>query len=385
MEKVLVINPLPPYATLCHVLYHKEITSACIEFEYWNVAKFTWGETHSNLHGVAAIPQRIFNSMEELQEALDHEDPDKTLIIVQAWTSPAFFRISSEIKKRNFITSVFWAEPLPTSEDQETQNNKNSFRGIIKKNLKKIIRLCGQRNTEQSSPTVPDIVFAAGMAAAKKFSWNKIVPCNYADYELWLSRKSLPINPLYRDKCVFLDEAFCMHPDTQIVYGLQSPDAAGCSAYYSAMKHLFDKIEQEFSLPVIVAAHPKAQYMGNEFGNRPIIHGDTLECLRGAKLVASHTSTTSALAAMSGIPILFVKNSITDRYPFMAPFIHSWSSALGSAIIDANNIPDSLEQHCQINFEKYDSYLNKHMTWAQYKNSPSAPDLISFIKNLNRQ
>lgn len=388
MDKVLVINPLPPYTTLCRILFLKELAAAGIQVEFWNVAHFTYGDTQASLHGEAVIPQHIFTSEAEVQIALNQEQPNNTLVVLQAWNHPTMFGISAMLKERGFITAVFWVEQLPWNRNSGfLKQVKRKLQGykILRSLWKDLKRLCCQNNLQQKEAIIPDIVFAAGEKAVREYPWKKVIPCNYADYELWLKTRHLAVSPEYTGKCVFLDEAFCTHPDTSFIYGYDALSAEACTTYYESMNHLFDRIENELSLPVIIAAHPKSKYKGNEFGTRPIIYGHTLECMRGAKLAIAHTSTTSAQAAMYGIPIFFVKNSTTGLYGASLSSAKSLSKSLGAPFLDTDNLPSDLKQYCKINLKYYRKHLLNHMTCPKYENKLFTPDLIKFIQTLKNE
>lgn len=61
--------------------------------------------------------------------------------------------------------------------------------------------------------------------------------------------------------------------------------------YFSTLANLFNNIEKTFNVEVIVAAHPKSNYMGNEFGKRKVIKGKTPILVKNAKFVVIHFST----------------------------------------------------------------------------------------------
>lgn len=61
--------------------------------------------------------------------------------------------------------------------------------------------------------------------------------------------------------------------------------------HLSRLNTLFDEIEQTCGCKVIIAAHPKAEYRGDEFCGRDIVYYKTNNLIKDAKLVIMGTST----------------------------------------------------------------------------------------------
>lgn len=402
MKRCIVISPVPPYATLCKIMFLDDIIAAGIEVEYWNVAHFTWGWEQSLRHGPAAFPQRIIKTEEELGQALDAESPKTTLINIQASVHRDLIPVYKQVRARNFTTSVVLANPLPdivyTGIDSIWRNAWKQGIHILKialpdayyQSLSTVWRKLSRKKDEdyfyndEKIPYTPDIVFAQGQLGAQCYPKAHNVPCNWVDYEQWLKERHDPPYPGSEGACVFLDEALCIHPDTEFILNEKLLSAEVSEAYYSSLCALFVKVKKELQISVIIAAHPKARYDGHEFGGRQIIQGHTVACVRGAKVVLSHASATTALAAMYTIPLLLITNNVVKNSygAFYMPYIKGWSKALDAPVIDSDNLPPLLAPYLRINNTKYQDFLYAHHTWPQYKDRPSGPDVANFIKQL---
>lgn len=88
---------------------------------------------------------------------------------------------------------------------------------------------------------------------------------------------------------VFIDQFLTGH-STCIINGKEFP-IQNKELYFDRMNSLFDNIEKEYNCCVIVAAHPKAEYNGNEFKSRKIIYNETAKLVKDAKLVIIQYST----------------------------------------------------------------------------------------------
>lgn len=82
------------------------------------------------------------------------------------------------------------------------------------------------------------------------------------------------------------------------------------SVYYRNMDRLFSNLEKHYGIPVYIAAHPKAEYAGGEFGGRKIFYYQTCRLVQNADLVLTHASTAINFVMMYKKPYIF----LVDRY-----------------------------------------------------------------------
>lgn len=130
---------------------------------------------------------------------------------------------------------------------------------------------------------------------------------NHPDYEEYIKSKcKVDINNKH---IVFLDECFPTHPEIKYWQGKNFSDLI--IPYQQSLKQLFDQIESVFKKDVIICAHPKSQYQGNEFGNRKIIKGETASLVREAAFVLMHCSMSSVFAILNDKPIVILSS---DEY-----------------------------------------------------------------------
>ena len=92
---------------------------------------------------------------------------------------------------------------------------------------------------------------------------------------------------------VFVDQYLSGHSDF-VKSGFGFP-VTNLMDYCNKLCALFDKIERDFSCEVIIAAHPKAEYNGNEFSGRKIINGKTNDLIKNSLFVLIQTSTCFGL------------------------------------------------------------------------------------------
>lgn len=136
---------------------------------------------------------------------------------------------------------------------------------------------------------------------------NRTRAINHPDYERWRfdDRESI-IEGRY---AVFCDIYFPYHPDIKNFDNCQYN--INGELYQEKLRCFFDYIESALGLPVIIAAHPKADYVGNEFGNRSIIKYETINLVANCALVLMHGSNSISYAVLNNKPIILFS---TDEY-----------------------------------------------------------------------
>ena len=77
-------------------------------------------------------------------------------------------------------------------------------------------------------------------------------------------------------------------------------------SYSHSLNRFFTKLENIYSIKVVIASHPKAKYDANRFDGRDIHRMITAELVKDADFVITHTSTAISYAVLNLTPILFV-------------------------------------------------------------------------------
>lgn len=148
-------------------------------------------------------------------------------------------------------------------------------------------------------------ILAAGEEALKlaKNLSNIYIPINTIDYDRFLSARDFSNSPLKNLKyAVFLDINLPFQTDLL----LNGNRPVNSEKYYASLNNFFDEIEKLYNLEVVIAAHPKSHYGGDEFNGRKIINNKTAEMVRFSELVISHHSTAITYAILYYKKIIFI-------------------------------------------------------------------------------
>ncbi len=105
-----------------------------------------------------------------------------------------------------------------------------------------------------------------------------------------------------RNIIVFVDEYECGHSDWEKL-GYPMP-IQNQELYYKELNHFFSLLEEKFNSIVVIAAHPKAEYVNNEFDGREICYYKTKELIRDARLVLFMYGTSLSYIALFDKPFI---------------------------------------------------------------------------------
>ena len=181
-------------------------------------------------------------------------------------------------------------------------------------------------------------------------------------YDNFLLKRSLDYK---NDKkyVVFIDQFLTGHSDC-INCGRNFPVQDGVD-FFNRLNILFEKIEQDFDCEVIIAAHPKAEYKGNEFGNRKIVYNQTITLIKNSEFPIIINSTCFALIC------LFKKNFLNISYKdfdvYAPQFISCYKAITGIFNNKVLNISNSemcdvyKDFICAYNEDSYNNYLNRYV------------------------
>lgn len=252
---------------------------------------------------------KVFKNFAEIKIALNQVDIKETFFIVQVPFNDKTYPLYKELKKRkcyvarfDFYTNTFYEDNYHIDLQFSWRNTSVFFDKLFKK-FRNYIKW--KRN---------------------KIKWSKIhYDCrlsplngdnitghiNHPDYDNFIFHKEERLLD-YR-YLVFCDNYFPYHPDL-----IEKVDGIDGKKYQKQMSELFTYLEKKTGLPIVIAAHPKAKYIGKEFGNRRIMKFKTNNLVQYSEGVIFHTSNSLSYAIMANKPILSVTTNDYEllRFPF---------------------------------------------------------------------
>jgi hypothetical protein len=135
---------------------------------------------------------------------------------------------------------------------------------------------------------------------------------------------------------LFLDNDYALHAD--FAY---KASAVEIENYYTQLHALFDRLETQLRLPVIVALHPKAEMekVMPYWRGRTVIQHQTPLLIRDAALNLCHHTTSLNWAAYFGKPVSVILNDLVDIRE-ETEYVRAFAQEIGAGILDCNRPED---------------------------------------------
>lgn len=301
------------------------------EIEVWSVVRWTFGNIPDPRDMDISGRTHYIDNEQQLDHELDRIKGDKCIFLIYPFHAYGYvsYAIRKKVKKAGFEFYNITESPnieIKKNRDRLTYNVFAILYNEVKKNLfilgGLMIKTISFMISGKKNHTKFDVVREWGNLYAgvfgpflykSKYNFvtvellyttfpnqleclskrNILVSANaYGDY-LKLRNNNTENDEEYT---VFIDEFMIGHSD-YIKRGLKFP-VQNKELYFERMNSLFDNIEKEYNCRVIVAAHPKAEYNGDEFNNRNIIYNETVKLIKDAKLVIIQYSTCFSWVAL---------------------------------------------------------------------------------------
>jgi hypothetical protein len=210
-------------------------------------------------------------------------------------------------------------------------------------------------------------------------SSTKIIKIHAADYDSYLIK--MQKNSLHDAKkyIVYIDQAIAAATDA---YARGRQLEIDADKYYSDLSDFFTKIEGHYKMPVVVAAHPKANYekLGYSFGDHEIRSGfNSAELISDASLVLLHYSTAINLAITFKKPIIFLTSEVLEKYK--KPFIDGLSAYFGMKPININDREVEFPT-IEIDQKKYKKYFEEFIKAPGTSELPFWETVISVLEDI---
>lgn len=367
MKKIVLIDNEPFTKRREQLFYINRLIADGFSVQIWDASPFFPAD--NNLVDIIREDyiKRVYNT-EELENLLTTIDIPSTFFIVEsAWIdcSRPIYRILK--KHKCFIARFdFYSNVIQFS------SRKWGQRGV----LRIVYHICKYLNNQLKT-------------TIKKYKWYGIKfdvylspkktegvtgGINHPDYNDYKFKMEAPI--IKKKYIVFCDQYFPLHPDI-----LRFTSNVNAARYYSQMRVLFDYIEEETGLPIIIACHPKSNYSGQEFGDRTMIKYQTRNLVVNSEKVIFHTTNSLSYSVMANKEVLCVYTDDFKSYPAGYQLLSGIKKVLGihTYNLDSVNLSD-------IYFEKYnkelrESYIYNYLTTKETENIDNYYTIKNIILN----
>lgn len=187
------------------------------------------------------------------------------------------------------------------------------------------------------------------------------------DYDLYLAQKEAPY--VEKNTAVFLDEYGPFHPD----FAISDEDVfMDADSYYPKLNILFDRLEEETGLEVVIAAHPRSRYEDHPdyFNGRRCLRGETINLVKECKLVLTHCSSAVNFANLFLKPVIFM-TSVSLGGTYADARVKQFARYFGKKAVFMEEYQDiDFRQEMRVSRQHYDSYKR---AFIKIENSEDLP------------
>lgn len=313
-NKIIYIRYIPLTTKIYKDFYMDEVVKAGIDIEYWDISALFFKQDFNQEDSSSLTNTRKFRTYNELENAIVESQPLANKLFISIMTFEGrVLKLYKMFTKYNCILAVFGRNMIPLP----NQNSK-SISYILKNiSFEKISRFLNTRSLikgkEKGSIKCYDIMFLGGTEGwkgigiinKKDVSKAEIINVNSDDYDNYLKLKDKdPV--LNYNYILFLDEYLPLHPDA-LLFKIKNVSE---EQYYPELNKYFDRVEKEYGMPVVIAAHPKAaRYKQEDFFNgRKVIFDQTAELTKYAYFVIAHDTTSINYAVSFNKKIHFISS-----------------------------------------------------------------------------
>jgi hypothetical protein len=320
---------------------------------------------------------RHIESGREARARIERE-PATTVFVVDIGYRLESWRLFRELSRggRLFGIQLFDAQPPgPIGRKEKTARWVNT---LFRSPLQAAATLFRRLPPASVGIGAPAFVLSGGRQSVDPFRYpfpepRARVRAHALDYDTFLreaSERSGEGEPKTSPYAVFLDEFWPFHPD--VLYG-GMPFPVAADDYYPKLVRMFERVETELGLPVVVAAHPKSYYerLPQYFGHREILRGRTCRLVRDASLVLAHDSAALNFAVLYRKPTVFLACALHPAWQGRIDVAH-WASLFGKVRIDLDDLPAKIDWSLQLRVDEqvYAAYQEDYIKEA---GSPAKP------------
>ncbi|WP_195374623.1 hypothetical protein [uncultured Parabacteroides sp.] len=370
LKKIIIICHEPLTIRIRSNFYIEEYINAGFNVEYWDLSQAIYpGIKLADQLDVSYVKK--INDLDSLKRVLDVEDIVNSIFIVEvnySWNNRFLFKVLSDkqcyMVRIDMYGNTVLNVPL-----------KSKLAGLSISRIPDILlRQIQQRRfdlfTKRNKVKGYDKIFSSSYLVMNR------VPINHPDYESYKRTLEFDSEDKY---IVFLDVFFPLHPDLIYMFGYEKISAY---CYQQSLTAFFDKMEKRFNLPVVIAAHPKSNYIGTEFGNRKILKGDTVSLVRKAAMVFLHSSNSVSSAILNDKPFELITNNEYNKNGLIKNTLNKLAVVLGKCIYNIDEIDVNTMEVKRMDPQKRAEYINSYLASKETMNTSNVDLLIAEFKKM---
>ena len=349
MKKIVMIGHEPLTKRTKSIFYIEDIIQTGVEFEYWDISQYIFPGMRLT-EEVEASYIRKFSQLWQVQQQLVAADIGNIVFVIEVrknWQSRKFYKLLSDYHCFTVRIDMYGNTVLNISLWQKLK--------IVQ--FERIVKILSNSLEEYALNIYKtinkvkdfDVVFSSSILFPGR------IPINHPDYEKYLENPS----SIKGGYAVFLDIYYPLHPD--LLYMMEMKAVSPLS-YQESLKTFFDKVEDKYGIPVVIAAHPKAKYVGSEFGDRKVVQGETASLVKDANMVLLHTSNSVSYCILYDKPMALIANKEYCKNRDLLSTQKKLSLSLKIPIFDIDHIDMTDFNPRNLSHEERNEYIYSYLT-----------------------
>ena len=324
------------------------------QLEYWDCSAFLFPPFRVPEKVIEKDYLKIIPSLSAFADAISSL-PSDTVVVEDVFANKANYRFHTILNKyfHSYLTVFFATNSM--SMWQADTDNANRFTAPQPKSwiqkikeiiyrpffVKRLVTYLRHHNSPEYEAKVNRLYDAQThrmsditiIGCNSQFEWR----INHPDYERYLRLQAPKESPVKEPYIVFVDEYF---PYLQEVK-MDNPDInldETARMYYQSMNAFFDVVEKQYKCPVVVAAHPRADYSKyNPYGGREIFFYRTVELIKFCRACIIHNSNCYSFVVLYNKPVAAVINDALHRSMLFTNYIIDVNANLRVEVQDIDN------------------------------------------------
>lgn len=347
-KNVIFLSSQPLIGHIRNTIYFDDLVNAGFHVEFWCFRKLCNYKYY--LPNELKEEFRDFSSKRKLREELGKFSAEDTFVFLESIHTIRAYRVVRMFRDFDLGRLVLY----------NTFPYEQSYYDHLKRSRSVWQKICDIWRQRRIDKRIAESLFARNVRIALTFCPGcppgqslpaDRVPLNY----IFTGGGDIPEEWRGKPYCLYIEQGFPYHPDL----AFHGVDTRG-NRFLEYTNAFFRKIEDEYKIPVVIAAHPKSPMKSEDYEGRPFLRG----CLEGlidhAEYVTGHESNAFNYAIIRHKKIaLFHDSFLRDKVVHTAWRADKLGSLIGANVYDSENPPEHIEFKCDP--EKCDLYSRTYL------------------------
>ena len=374
--QIIIVSQAPLTPQIKRDTYLEKYIERNLDVKFWDISNILHpGIKYTD--EISSPNKQIIRSYKELETTINQCITNQTVFQLDfdpAWNSHRIFHLLKKYNCKCIRVDMYANTCLHPDSPSITSRLKK----LISRNIFKLIRnKLYHQSYKLYNHYIIRFSFLENLSSSiYSYRTQKI---NHPDYEAYMQDRDSNSTD-YTGHILFIDTFFGFHPDMK--YYHNSNWNIDVSRYHQSLKDFFDFLENKYKLPVIIAAHPKADYAPYTFGNRQIIKYQTLPLIKSANFIIAQICNTFSWIALSNKPFMLLANN---------EYLKALNNALGLSAIartfgcKIQNIDEMNHEQTEFEYipqENRTRYIYNYLTSIETSEKQNIDILIELISKI---